>query len=99
MRRFFSRPFLSRWFAGSKPSATVSRPAFRRARLTIELLEDRLVPSAVTVTSASDDPGDTGALRYALNHATPGETIDFAANVRTINLSATLNIVVNLAIT
>jgi len=45
-----------------------------------------------------------GSLRYALNNATPGEVIDFAPGVRTIDLSNTLNtagltIGVNLTIT
>jgi len=104
MSRFFSRSFLSRWFGRSKPSAAVSSRAFRRVRLAVEPLEDRSVPSVVTVMSTSDDPTDTGSLRYALNNATPGETIDFAADVRTIDLSNTLNTVgltigVNLTIT
>ncbi len=99
MSRFFSRSFLSRWFGGSKPAATVSRTAFRRMRLAVERLEDRCVPSVVTVTSATDDPSDRGSLRYALNNATPGEVIDFAPNVRTIDLSNTLTISVSLAIT
>jgi len=91
MSRFFSLSFLLRWFGRSKPSTNVSRLAFRRVRLAVEVLEDRSLPSMVTVTSTSDDPSDTGSLRYALNNATPGESIDFAPNVRTIDLSDTLN--------
>jgi hypothetical protein len=53
----------------------------------LEEFEARVVPSTVTVTSNTDDPTDTGSLRYILNHATSGETIDFAASVRTITLS------------
>jgi hypothetical protein len=81
--------------SSSFSSLAPRRPRARRraapVRLGLELLEDRSVPSAVTVTSVSDDPGDTGSLRYALNHAISGETIDFAADVRTISLSNTLN--------
>jgi hypothetical protein len=104
MSRLFYRSFLSHWFSASQRSATASRPAFRRVRLAVEVLEDRSMPSVVTVTSTSDNPSDTGSLRYALNNATPGEVIDFAANVRTIDLSNTLNaagltIGVNLSIT
>jgi len=99
MNRFFSPSFLSRWFARSKASATVSRSAFRRVRLTLEVLEDRSLPSIlVTVTSASNDPNDTSSLAYALNNATPGEIIDFAPDVRNINLG-NITIGVNLTIT
>jgi len=89
--------------SSSFSSLAPRRPRVRRraapVRLGLELLEDRTVPSMVTVTSASDDPTDTGSLRYALNNATSGETIDFAASVRTIDLSSTLNIGVDVAIT
>ncbi|MGO8720673.1 MAG: beta strand repeat-containing protein [Acidobacteriaceae bacterium] len=34
-----------------------------------------------TVTDTSDNPADTGSLRYAVNHAANGDTIDFAAGV------------------
>jgi hypothetical protein len=89
--------------SSSFSSLTSRRPRVRRrtpqVRLGLEVLEDRSVPSVVTVTSASDDPTDTGSLRYALNNATSGEIIDFAAGVRTIDLSSTLNIGVDVAIT
>jgi predicted outer membrane repeat protein len=56
------------------------------------VLEDRCTPSSlVTVTSASDDSNDPGSLRFAIDNAVPGETIDFAPDVRTIDLSNTLN--------
>jgi len=92
------------WLQVSSPFSSLAprRPRVRRrtppVRLRLELLEDRSVPSVVTVTSASDDPSDTGSLRYALKNATSGETIDFAAGVRTIDLSSTLNIGVDVAI-
>ncbi len=70
----------------------------RRYRPLLDVLEDRCMPSLVTVTSASDDPNDTGSLRYALDNVTPGGTIDFAPGVRTIDLSRTVNIGMNLNI-
>jgi hypothetical protein len=87
-----------RWFA---LHAKENRSSFTRGgryRPRVESLEDRSLPSLVTVTSASDDPNDTHSLRYAINHATPGETIDVAAKVRTIDLSSTLTIGVSLTI-
>src|SRR4051794_37031588 len=99
MSRCVPRSLLSRWFGRSKPPAAVSRPAHWSVRLAVEALEDRSVPSVVTVTSTSDNASDAGSLRYALANATLGETIDFAADVRTINLSSSLTIGVNLVIT
>jgi hypothetical protein len=34
-----------------------------------------------TVTDNSDNPGDTGSLRYAIDNAPSGTTIDFAPSV------------------
>ncbi len=66
-------------------------------RPSLELLEDRLAPATLTVTSS----GDTGAntLRAALAAANSGDVIDFAATVRTIDLtSAGLTIATNVTI-
>jgi predicted outer membrane repeat protein len=50
----------------------------------VELLEDRMLLS--TVTNLSDDPFQVGSLRYVLNHASAGDTIQFAVNgVITLN--------------
>lgn len=55
-----------------------------------------------TVTDNSDDPTDTGSLRYCVNHAISGETITFAPSLvgQTIteNQSASLTITTNLTI-
>jgi hypothetical protein len=61
-------------------------------------LEDRLTPSTVMVTSGADS--GSGTLRAALaSSAFSGEIIDFAANVRTIDLtSAGLTISTNVTI-
>jgi hypothetical protein len=80
-----------RWSAQPARTAAKTIAAGRRYRPFVEVLEHRCLPSLVTVTSASDDPSDSGSLRYALNNAAPGETIDFAPNVRTIDLSSKLN--------
>ncbi len=55
-------------------------------RLRLEQLEDRLTPSPVTVTSSGDS--GPGTLRTVLAAAISGEVIDFAANVRTIDLTS-----------
>ncbi len=61
------------------------RRPVRRCRLTRlwpEILEDRaLLSSIFTVTDNSDSPTDTGSLRYAINNATSGSTIEFASSV------------------
>ena len=57
----------------------------RRQRLTRpwpERLEDRaLLSSIFTVTDNGDSSMDTGSLRYAINNATSGSTIEFASSV------------------
>jgi hypothetical protein len=50
----------------------------RRTRLNLELLEDRLAPAIVTVTTLSDAPYHIGtSLRDAIAAANPGDTIQF----------------------
>jgi hypothetical protein len=67
-------------------------PARRRAtaRPRLELLEDRRLPSTLTVTSIYDNlyspPGD-GTLRGEIASAQPGDTIIFAPGLNTITLS------------
>src|SRR5271169_1412617 len=62
------------------------RPA--RSLPQLEVLEDRLTPSTLTVTSAADD-GSNGTLRAVIGAASPGSTIVFdeALNGQTISLS------------
>jgi hypothetical protein len=50
------------------------------------------MPSLWTVTTTSDDHNDTGSLRYAIDNATPGDTIDFAPDIRAVELSSTLTV-------
>jgi predicted outer membrane repeat protein len=65
--------------------------------LRLEQLEDRLTPSNITVTSSADS--GAGTLRAVLASATSGAVVDFAANVRTIDLtSAGLTIATNVTI-
>ena len=47
----------------------------RQAR--VELLEDRMLLSVLTVTDTSDSASDTGSLRYAIENAQNGDAIDF----------------------
>ncbi|HEV3446908.1 MAG TPA: hypothetical protein VG099_19880, partial [Gemmataceae bacterium] len=47
----------------------------------LEALEDRALPSTLTVTSASDD-GSAGALRAVLAAAQGGDTIQFAKQLK-----------------
>ncbi len=71
-----------------------SRPSVRPL---LERLEDRLTPTLLTVLNNADS--GVGSLRDALAAANNGDVIDFAANVRTIDLtSGGLAIGVNLTI-
>src|SRR5947209_1219275 len=54
----------------------------------LEPLEGRWLPSNFTITDGSDDPTDTGSLRFALNNLSAGSnTIHFA-----ITSSTALNV-------
>jgi hypothetical protein len=55
-------------------------------------------PVTRIVTSAVDDINTVGSLRYELAIANAGDTITFAANVTTIDLSSTLEISKNITI-
>src|SRR5262249_5853037 len=88
--------FLFRWFRRTRDSNRVDsrkRPARGRRifRPHVEGLEDRLAPATLTVLDNSDSATDTQSLRFALAHAQSGDTIDFDAAVRTINLSNQTN--------
>src|SRR5262249_59464591 len=52
-----------------------------RPVLWLEVLEDRTVPSLLTVTSAADD-GSAGSLRAVLAAAHSGDTIHFATQLK-----------------
>src|SRR5262245_19785070 len=68
----------------ARPGATASR---RSSRLHLEILEDRLPPSSLTVTSSADSV--PGSLRDAIASAVSGDTINFAKNVHLITLTGT----------
>ena len=75
-----------KWLVRSRQSYRL-RPTRRSARrMYLEQLEDRLTPSTTTVTSNADAGANT--LRAALAAANSGDIIDFAANVRTIDLTS-----------
>src|SRR5262249_3211074 len=73
-----------------------------RARLPLEVLEDRLAPAAFTVTDTKDDPTDSGSLRYAITHlasrdnsitcdpSRAGQTIKLPGGELKISQSATI---------
>jgi hypothetical protein len=51
-------------------------------RITLEVLEDRCVPSTLTVTSSADDVTQKGTLRYAVANAQDGDTIQLTAAIK-----------------
>jgi hypothetical protein len=59
-------------------------PAHRRGayRPRLEVLEDRSVPSTLTITSSGDDGNQAHTLRYAVAHAQSGDTILLTAAVK-----------------
>jgi hypothetical protein len=62
----------------------ISRPRFRP---TLESLEERIVPSTLTVVNLNDS--GAGSLRYDLAHAKTGDTIAFASGLQgTITLTS-----------
>jgi hypothetical protein len=52
----------------------------RQSRPRVEQFEDRLAPAIWTVTTLSD-AGQSGSLRYAINNAGTGDTIQFQAGL------------------
>ena len=79
----------NRKFGGSRPNPRrgqhLPRPRFVPR---LDALEDRTVPSTLTVTSAADD-GTSGTLRSVIASASPGDTIQFSSNLngQTITLT------------
>src|SRR5947209_9334616 len=58
------------------------RKAPPRSRPALEALEDRCVPSTLTVTSSADDVTVNHTLRYAVAHAQSGDTILLTAAIQ-----------------
>ncbi len=80
--------FLRTLLNGIVASRRHGRPARRRSlapQLRLEMLEDRLTPSTLTVTSSADSGG--GSLRSAIASAASGDTIVFAKSVHAITLT------------
>ena len=77
--------FPIRWLRTPKTSRPAGRPRFRP---TVESLEDRWVPSTLTVTNDLDS--GAGSLRAALNAIHSGDTINFAPSLvgHTITLTS-----------
>ena len=66
----------------ARPGSTARR---RSSGLHLEILEDRLTPSSLTVTTSADS--GPGSLRGAIASAVSGDTINFAKNVHVITLT------------
>ncbi len=84
---------------GAGAGSRARRENRRRLRPGLLELEARRLLS--TVTDTSDNPNDTGSLRYAVDQATSGTTIQFAPNVTgtitltngTLDINKSLNII------
>ena len=63
--------FLARW-------SSLYRPNRRRYRPLLEILEDRCLPSIITVVNNSDS--GSGSLRAAVTSAAAGDTINFSSS-------------------
>jgi hypothetical protein len=89
--------FLGTWLKAMKRTAAIgarARQGAKRSRphrvaLRLEALEDRTVPSTLTVTSAADD-GSAGTLRAEIAAAVSGDTINFDPSLvgQTITLTS-----------
>src|SRR5580658_4195475 len=70
----------------------IKRGAPCRTKLRLEQLEDRITPSTFPVTDLSDNPADTGSIRYAIaavnaDASSATDTIDLTGVSGTIVLS------------
>ena len=95
MLRIFLHRFLQRTAKPNLRKSSGSRPAF----LQLECLEDRMLPSTITVLNNTDS--GPGSLRNAVAGAASGDTIVFSNRLRgqTITLtSGQLSVNVNLSI-
>jgi hypothetical protein len=79
--------------------ARAIKPAYP-IRPRLEVLEDRCVPSIDMVTNLSGSSAVAGSLPFEVANANPGDTIQFAANLKggAIGLNSMLNINKNLTI-
>jgi hypothetical protein len=66
----------------ARPATRPIRKRPHRASPALEALEDRCVPSTLTVTSSADDVTQNHTLRYAVAHAKNGDTIQITAEVK-----------------
>src|SRR4051812_8520218 len=81
MLRFFGKT--RRWWSGARASAWFTRAH----RPFLEVLEDRTLPSTLTVMNLADN--GTGSLRAQVAAATSGDTIDFTTGLTgTITLTS-----------
>jgi predicted outer membrane repeat protein len=71
-----------------RPRRAGARPA-PRSRPRLEALEDRCVPSTLSVTSTLDDVTQKGTLRYAVANAGDGDTILLTEAVRDTGITLT----------
>src|SRR5262245_39760279 len=86
-------------FRGARNRTLLGKPASRRRSFVprLEALEDRSLPSTLTVTNLADS--GVGSLRGQLAAAAPGDTIDFAPGLNgTIYLGSDLTVDRNLTI-
>jgi hypothetical protein len=74
-----TRNWLRSLFSRSSRAVRVRR---QPRRLALEALEDRCVPSTLTVTSSADDVTQNHTLRYAVAHAQSGDTIQLTAAIK-----------------
>lgn len=74
----FHKSFLTRTRRIRRPKRPAG--AARLPRPWLEALEDRIVPSTLTVENSNDS--GVGSLRAAIAQAAPGDTIDFSSTPR-----------------
>jgi hypothetical protein len=92
MRSWFRNLFFHR-------ATRTIRKAPHWARLALESLEDRYVPSTLTVTSSADDVTQKHTLRYAVAHSVSGDTIQITAAVKDPIVLTNGELVVNQKVT
>ena len=89
---------VARWLKPSRQTARPRPPRPRRRVLPqLEALEDRFVPSTDLVTNLSGSSADMGSLPFEVANANPGDTIQFAANLKggTIKLDQGTTLYIN----
>jgi Bacterial Ig-like domain (group 3) len=83
---------LPSWLTRTFGAKKIAKPRPRRTRLNLEQLEERITPSTFTVTDLTDNPSDTGSIRYAIiqvnaDTSAAADTIDLTGVSGTITLS------------